>query len=501
MTRQATSLTCPNCNTSIEITEVMSAQLTADIRRELEAETNTVRAKLKAEQEKVATAEKKLQEREESIDAQVRDQLMTEREKLLAKAKQQAQDDLKVELEDGKAQVIELKEKLKQSQADILELRKRERELKEYEAKLKADREGMEDTVREKLQAEFDKTKEDLLKDAQAKANAAMAEKLKARDDETEGLRKKVKEAGEREMALLKTKRELEERQEQLDLEVQRKLDEERQSIRNKALKEAADENELKAKEKDQVIESMRKQIEDLRRKAEQGSQQLQGEVQEIALEDLLKQLFPFDTIEEVPKGITGGDVLHRVMDATGQECGSILWESKRTKVWQKAWLSKLRDDQRTAKAHVAIIVSAALPDDVPHFGQVDDVWVCGWPLVRGTAMALRYGILNAARNERAMQGQQTKMELVYDYLSSPEFYNRVTGIVESFQSMKNDLDSEKRAYQRIWNKREKQLDRAIQNTAGMYGDLQGIIGSTLREIEGVSLPMLEAPAESTDED
>jgi len=197
-----------------------------------------------------------------------------------------------------------------------------------------------------------------------------------------------------------------------------------------------------------------------------------------------------------VPKGINGADLLHRVMDGSGQECGTILWESKRTKSWQKVWLSKLRDDKRTAKAHVAIIVSAALPSDVPHFGFVEDVWICGWPLVRGAAMALRHGILNAARSERAMQGQQTKMELVYDYLSSPEFYNRVTGIVESFQSMKNDLDSEKRAYQRIWNKREKQLDRAIENTAGMYGDLQGIIGSTLREIEGVSLPMLEAPPE-----
>ncbi len=499
MNRQATSLTCPNCDTTIEITEVMSAQLTADIRRELETETNTIRSKLKADQKKVAAAERALDEREQSIEDQIREKVKAKREQLLAKAKQQAQEDLKIELEDGKAQVEELKKKLDQSKVDILELRKRERELKEQEVKLKADQESMASSLREQLQEEFEKTKEELAKNAHAKAEAELAEKLKGRDEEAKGLRTKIKEANEREVVLLKTKRELEERQEQLDLEIQRKIDQERQTIRKKTLQEAAEESELKAKEKDQVIDSMRKQIEELRRKAEQGSQQAQGEVQEVALEDLLRQLFPFDKIEEVPKGINGADVLHRIIDATGKECGSILWESKRTKSWQKTWLTKLRDDARTAKAHTAIIVSAALPEEIPYFGMQDDVWVCSWPLVRGAATALRAGIINAARSERALEGQQTKMELVYNYLSSPEFYNRVTGIVESFQSLKDDLEAEKRAYHRIWNKREKQLDRAIVNTAGMYGDMQGIIGSTLREIEGVSLPLIESQPEDHD--
>lgn len=474
----------------------MSAQLTADIRRELEAEASATRNKLKAEHDRIAAAEQALGEREQSVEKEVREKIKAEREQLLATAKQQAQEDLKVELKDGKAQVEELKKKLDQSQSDILELRKRERQLKEQEAQLKADRETLETSLREQIQAEFEKTKKELAKTARAKAEAELADKLKERDEEALGLRAKIKEANERETTLLKTKRELEERQEQLDLEVQRKLDHERQTIREKTLKEASEENELKAKEKDQVIQSMRKQIEELRRKAEQGSQQLQGEVQEIAMEDLLKQLFPLDKIEEVPKGINGADVLHRVVDAAGQECGSILWESKRTKGWQKGWLTKLRDDKRTAKAHAAIIVSAALPEEVPHFGLLDDVWVCSWPLVHGAATALRAGIINAARNERALEGQQTKMEIVYNYLSSPEFYNCVTGIVESFRSLKDDLESEKRAYQRIWSKREKQLERAIVNTAGMYGDLQGIIGSTLREIAGVSLPMIEAKTE-----
>lgn len=495
MNRQFTSLKCPNCSTTIEVTEVMSAQLTADIRRQLELEINVIRNKLKGELEQVAATKRSLEEREQSVEEQVREKIKGEREQLLITAKQQAQEDLKVELEDGKARIEELKNKLDQSRNLIVELRKQERELKEQEAQLKADRESLESSLREQLQAEFEKTKDDVASKAREKAQAEIVEKLKERDEETKELRSKVKEAGDRELALLRAKRELEERQEKLELDVQRKIDQERQTIRQKTLKEAAEENQLKAMEKDQLIEAMRKQIEELRRKAEQGSQQLQGEVQEVALEDLLARLFPFDSIEEVPKGVSGADVLQRVIDATGHECGTILWESKRTKGWQKAWLTKLRDDQRTAKAHAAIIVSSAMPGEIPHFGVLDDVWVCSWPLICGAATALRAGIINAARNERAIEGRQTKMELVYNYLSGPEFYGRVTGIVESFKSLKDELEAEKTAYARIWSKREKQLDRAMVNTVGMYGDMQGIIGSTLREIQGVSLPMLEQPS------
>ena len=283
---------------------------------------------------------------------------------------------------------------------------------------------------------------------------------------------------------------------------MQRRLADEAKTIRERTRKEADEENQLKQKEKDVMIEGLRKQTEELRRKLDQGSQQIQGEAQELALEQLLAELFPSDHIDEVPKGINGADALHRVKDAGGCECGSILWESKRTKAWSPGWLPKLRDDQRTAKAHAAIIVTAAMPAEVSHFGRIDGVWVCSWTLIAGAATALRSGLITAARHQRAVEGRQTKMEIVYNYLASPEFFNRVSGIIESYQAMQDDLEKEKRAHQLSWAKRHKQLDLALSNAAGMYGDLQGIIGgSTLREIEGISMPMLAAAGEEDVED
>ena len=489
-----TSFTCPHCDRPIELTQAMNAQLSAELRREYEAHYAPLREKLRGEQAEVEATKKSLAEQAASLDERVRQGIHKEREALLAKAKQQAEEDLRVELTDGKARFEEVKSQLEQSQQAVLEHRKTERELKAQQAKLEADREAMEERVRQNIAQQYEEREKERAGAVQEAYEQKLAEELKARDTEAAALKAKVKEAGERELELLKGKRELEERQETLDLEVQRKLADEAKAIRERTRKEADEENSLKQKEKDVMIEGLRKQTEELRRKLDQGSQQLQGEAQEIALEELLADLFPNDHIGEVPKGINGADALHRVKDPSGAECGSILWESKRTKAWSPGWLPKLRDDQRTAKAHAAIIVTAAMPAEVSHFGRLDGVWVCSWSLISGAATALRSGLITAARHQRAVEGRQTKMEVVYNYLASPEFFNRVSGIIESYQAMQDDLEKEKRAHQLSWAKRYKQLDLALTNAAGMYGDLQGIIGgSTLREIDGISMPMLTA--------
>ena len=238
----------------------------------------------------------------------------------------------------------------------------------------------------------------------------------------------------------------------------------------------------------------MQKQIEELKRKAEQGSQQLQGEVHELELEALLRAKFPLDSIEPVPKGEHGGDILQRVAGPMGQTCGTILWEVKRTKNWSDGWLVKLREDQRTAKAEVAVIVSQVLPKGVETFELIDGVCITHPRAALPVAVMFCHTLMEIASARQASEGQQTKMEMVYQYLTGPRFRQRVQAIVEAFSSMQEDLDKEKKAITKQWAKREAQIDRVMQATVGMYGDLQGIAGKTLQEIEGLELHALEAP-------
>lgn len=333
--------------------------------------------------------------------------------------------------------------------------------------------------------------------DARVKAKQVVAVELQDRETQISEASERLKEFQQREIELRKTNRQLAERAEQNELEVARKLDEERNKIRMAALAQATEENQLKLAEKDLALKSLNKKINELKQKVEQGSQQVQGEVQELALEAMLPAEFPGDVIKPVGKGVRGADVLQQVYDATGRECGSILWESKRTKNWQDSWLNKLMDDQQEAKASCACIVSSALPEDVQHFDERSGVWVASWTCVRSVAIALRHALIETSRARRATEGQHGKMELVYNYISSGEFALRVKGIVSPYIEMQADLESEKRAFNRQWNKRQKQLDRAIASTTGLFGDLQGIMGTGLEVIEGMDALAIESDAET----
>src|SRR5438132_10227517 len=203
----------------------------------------------------------------------------------------------------------------------------------------------------------------------------------------------------------------------------------------------------------------------------------------EVELEDLLRQHFPMDVIEPVRVGAHGGDVIQHVHDGAGLECGIILWEAKRTKTWNDAWLPKLRDDQRLAKAHLAVLASVEMPKGLATFGPMEGVWVTSRGCLLGLAAALRAGMLDVARTRRSLDGQHTKIEALANYFAGPEFQQRIEGIVEAFRTMKEDLESEKRSMQRIWAKRAKQLDRAATHTAGFYGDVSGILGDKLAQL------------------
>jgi hypothetical protein len=214
----------------------------------------------------------------------------------------------------------------------------------------------------------------------------------------------------------------------------------------------------------------------------------MQGEVQELELEALLRAKFPFDTVEPVPKGEFGGDALQRVVSPGGQACGTILWESKRTRNWSDGWLAKLREDQRAAKAELAVIVSQVLPKGVETFDVVDGVWVASPRAALPVATILRHSLLQVSLARQASEGQHTKTEMVYQYLTGPRFRHRVEAIVEAFTSMQEDLDKERKAIMKQWAKRDAQIERVMNATVGMYGDLQGIAGKSLLEIEGLEL-------------
>jgi hypothetical protein len=320
--------------------------------------------------------------------------------------------------------------------------------------------------------------------DAKVRELGELQEVLKTRDEKLAAAQKVQAE-------LIKKQRELDDAKRELELTVEKRVQEGLTEVRLQAKREAEDGLKLKVLEKDQTIASMQQKIEELKQKAEQGSQQLQGEVQELELESLLRAKFPFDTIEPVPKGEFGGDALQRVVSQGGQACGTILWESKRTRNWSDGWLVKLREDQRAAKAEVSVLVTQALPKGVEAFDVVDGVWVTSPRAALPVATVLRHSLLQVSMARQVSEGQQTKTEMVYQYLTGPRFRHRVEAIVEAFSSMQEDLDKERKAIMKQWAKREEQIERVMGATVGMYGDLQGIAGKSLQEIEGLELKAL----------
>src|SRR5262245_5890627 len=359
----------------------------------------------------------------------------------------------------------------------------REAKLSEQQSKLTRDRVAIDQEVAARLEKE----RQALCKELTEKAKEDVAVDLKSTQADLTEARAKLKQAQDQELELRKQKRELEDQKTALELEVVRRVDAEIAKARDTTRQEVIAERQLKEAEKDQQIAAMLRQIEELKRKAEQGSQQLQGEVQEIDLEESLRRAFPLDDVAAVSKGVFGADVKHVVRDRAVDDCGCILWESKRAKNWNNEWLAKLRDDQRAAKAQVAIIVSDQLPSGVQLFSLVDGVWVTNRACALNLATALRAGLVQVAAARRALEGQQGKMEILYHYLSSDQFKQRIEGIVEPFMSLRDQLESEKRSAHTAWAKREKQLDRALASTCGLYGDLGGIIGQSLPAIEQLS--------------
>ena len=326
-------------------------------------------------------------------------------------------------------------------------------------------------------------------KRAKKRAEDAVSVEIQDLTSQLEEKKAQTDSAHRKEIGLLKKVRELEERDSTRELEIQRKLEGERTKIWEQATKAVTEENRLKDADKDKQMAEMRSQIEDLKRKAEQGSQEAQGEVLESLLESNLRLNFPNDSIDPVARGVRGADILQRVRNDVGQDCGTIIWEAKRAKNWSDTWVQKLKDDQREAKADVAAVVATTLPDQVSHVGSYEGIWVADVQSAVGLGSALRDGMIQLARARSALVGKNTKMEAIYNYLSGPAFRQRVEATVEAFIAMQQDLNSERRAMEKVWAKREKQITKVVENTSRMYGDLQGLIGASLPELKVLELP------------
>lgn len=382
-----------------------------------------------------------------------------------------------------------------------------------YEEKLKADE--------ERLREEFSKKEEEIKKDLREKAmewaEKKAAEKLKEKELETkdmlatiEELRKKQEESVKGELELRKKARELEEAAKNAEIENVRKLDEERRKLeasmreeqqkREEALeierkkreeetvRKLQEDGARKLEEKEKQMAQLRQALDEANRKATQGSQQIQGEVLENELKEILSRNFPTDSVEDVPTGIRGADLVHRVRDPYSRDAGIILWESKNTKAFSAEWIKKLKDDRILAKADVCILVSSVIPEGIRHFGLYEGIWVTEPEYFLPLAQALRERLLALAEQGKSMVGREEKMELLYGYLSGPDFRAKIENVIGAFRSMKDDLDAEKRSMQRIWSKREKELERIINNTSMLYGDMQGIMGANLGKIDYLEL-------------
>jgi hypothetical protein len=357
----------------------------------------------------------------------------------------------------------------------------------EWQKKKEAETSAVIETAKKKIQ-------EEAQQNIRRSLAADYENQLKLLKEEKEDKEEKLKEARKKELAFLQKEQLLKNKEEELELTLNRRLLDERAKLKEQVIKEEAERMQLKEQENVLVIKELQKQLEDqkklaeeMRRKSEQGSMQLQGEVQELLLEEILRQTFPFDKIEEVGKGVRGADCVQIVRNATGSEIGKIIYESKRTKDFSQDWIEKLKADMRSLGADVAIIVTQAFPKDMDRFGEKDGVYICSFAEVRSVALLLRNAVLKIAEAKKSQENKGDKMVLLYDYLTGAEFSEQWKAIREGFLSMKMSIQRERDAMEKLWKSREKQLEKVLLNATHIHASVEGIAGS-----DAVNLNLLE---------
>jgi hypothetical protein len=346
-----------------------------------------------------------------------------------------------------------------------------------------------EERIKRELQSKFEEEKNKVAEEYKLKGKEESETELKQLKEDFEKKSKENIELKKKELELLRKEKELKDKEEQIRIDVEKEFIDRSSERELEIRKQESEKNELKNKELIKQLDDQKKLIEEMRRKSEQGSIQMQGEIQELALEELLKNQFPFDIINEVPKGIKGADCIQLVRNSLQHDCGKIIYESKRTKDFGKDWIDKLKDDQKNQQAEIAVIVTETMPKDMDRFGQKNGVWICNFQEIKSLSFVLREMLIKTQSFRVAQENKGEKMGLLYNYLISLEFRQQVEAIVEGFTQLKTDIESEKRAMQRIWKEREKQIEKVINNTINMYGSIKGIAGSAIGTIKNLELP------------
>ena len=372
-----------------------------------------------------------------------------------------------------------------------------EAEAEEYKKELRKEMQAYKeknDVRIKQREEEFEKEKTVIQSAAQQKIREELHAKLSSLEEEGRRKTQQLQDLQKKELDLMRERNELEQRTKNIDLEIEKRLLEDRKKTEQNITSREKELSDLRLKEKDIQMESLKKTIDDLKRKSEQGSMQIQGEAQELVLEDKLREFFPFDTVMEVGKGVEGADCMLIVRNSIGSECGKIIFESKRTKGWSNAWVDKLKNDMRTKQADLAILVTQVFPKGMDCFGERDGVWLCTFKELFGMSSALRNAIIRIAESKKAEENKGEKMQMLYNYLTGLEFRQQIEAIVEGFISIKNSISKERIQMEKIWKEREKQLDKVLLSTSGMYGSVKGIAGASVKDI-----PLLEGGSDEDD--
>ena len=509
-------ITCPNCGEIIPLTKALMSHIETDLKKQFQEEYDN---KLKLREKKIKEdTEKSISEKYETDLQDLQNQVseqdkklreMTKRELELNKKERELSDKEKsIQLEVSqhvKSQVSAIEQKIKddteKSVAEKFEMNvkdleniiaEKEKKIKEYSQREQELIQKEKDFDNEKLnlvkeyETKLNKAKETIITDEKQKAKEEVLVEISEIKSQLDDYKDKYKKAQQQELELRKSKNQLEADREEFELQKQREIDAAKKEISKKVKAETEAQYKLEARDKDLELEQLKNQIKQL--KSQQGSQQIKGESQELELEEFLSTQFIYDKIEPVPKGFRGADVIQTIKTKFGEESGKIIWESKRTINWGNDWITKLKEDQREAKADIAVIVSQVLPEGVNSISQQEGVWIVNFESAHGIAIALREQLLQIDQIRKSNLGKNEKAEVIYDYLCSTEFRQKIEGIVEAFTTMRTDLESEKRAINKQWQKREVQIDKVLKNTTGMYGGLQALIGSALPKIKELEM-------------
>ena len=539
-----TTIKCPNCHTDIDVNDILYHQLEDELKQKNIAEETKIKEESAKKDKEYKEALKALKDKENSINEQkerfdeklakaTKEKIKIERQKLNDTLRKEILDEQSESMADLQKELEVKSNQVKELNKSKVEIERLKREKSETEDKIKADIESnfnnKLDEEKKKFKLEQDKLKleeskktdeierlkkeqENLKAETEKEFEKILLEKLKEEKEKTEketkdkisnetkdqldDLKKELEEKSYQVKDLNKSKAEIEKLKREKDeieskvkaeseLALTEKLKVEKENIK----KQSDEQNELKLKQKEEQLKQLQEQLQIAQRKAEQGSMQLQGEVQELAIEEYLTNKFPFDMIEEIKKGARGADCIQIIHTREIQNCGKIYYESKRTKDFQKTWIEKFKADMREKSVDVGVLVTEILPSELDRMGLMDGIWICTFDEFKGLSAVLRESIIKINHAKKSEENKTDKMSLLYGYLTSTEFRMQIEAIVEGFTTMQGDLDTEKRSMARIWKQREKQITKVLDNTIGMYGSIKGIAGNAIGNVQSLELP------------